>query len=278
VPRFALVGALVCLLASCSDSVEPNPGRADLLGLWNATISGISARGPSGEGLACRVDWVMSIWPENSAGDSFTWTRLPMTATMQCGGGLSGPFYERGFLFNVRQAGETIVFLDGRLDTFVVAAFRSGGGALTGRTAHWYYPGAQFMAAKLGHTVDPNRSPYLMEIQGYDAEIEVADSALLVARVHDAYFEPITDIPVTWSSSSPGIASVRSDGMLHAISPGLVTIRGTVNGLKDTAQIRVLSPAASVKITNSPDSLLPFSHDLLDRSSALSSSTLDQRH
>jgi hypothetical protein len=68
-------------------------------------------------------------------------------------------------------------------------------------------------------------------------------------------FENLTgstqDIPMTWESTNPGIATVRrADPPLHrfavvtAVSGGVATIRGAGAGLSDSVEVTVLTPLA----------------------------------
>jgi len=49
---------------------------------------------------------------------------------------------------------------------------------------------------------------------------------------------------------------VDPDGLIHAVSPGSAWIVGHLGSLRDSASVRVLSPAASVEFTVAPDSLI----------------------
>jgi uncharacterized protein YjdB len=52
------------------------------------------------------------------------------------------------------------------------------------------------------------------------------------------------------------VATIGPDGLVHAVTPGVTTITATIDTVKGTVQIPVLTPAASVVISRAPDSLV----------------------
>lgn len=175
-PRIALVGVGVCLLASCGGGTEPNSGGSgrELVGLWDATLSEINAiSGSTGEPVQCTAEGVMSISAEGTGEARQLFTIIPLTATVRCGRGAAEPWRERSNWLGVRQAADSIVFLTGRLESFIVARF-GGSARLSGEVAGGYDPGARFSAARRGGSVDPNGAPYSLEPELWTSDVEVA--------------------------------------------------------------------------------------------------------
>jgi uncharacterized protein YjdB len=71
------------------------------------------------------------------------------------------------------------------------------------------------------------------------ASVGEGKSITLVARVTDAAGNVLTNRPVTWSSSNPGIATIDQFGVVRGVRKGTVTITATSEGKFGTASIRV---------------------------------------
>lgn len=251
VNRIALALALPLALSRCGDSTEP--GTADPAGVWSASITNVIRLTPTGQprpGPTCTAAWTMTIKPE---GTSLYYTVTPFTAIMQCGGE-TGPWERRGQLYDIRQDGPRLVFMDGPSDTFLVATL--AGGNITGLIGERYYPGATFRATRSSSTTDPNLAPARVRMGSRYPDVELGDSLQFTALVEDAYGSQLNDKVVTWSSSAPAIASIDAAGFAHGLTPGLTTVNGTVDGVKDSATITVLTLAASVTFTSVPDSMI----------------------
>ena len=67
----------------------------------------------------------------------------------------------------------------------------------------------------------------------------------LVAVPRNANGDPRTDIPLTWNSENPGIATVDAAGLVHAIKPSKVKIRATGDGITGEAFVTVVKNSVS---------------------------------
>ena len=67
---------------------------------------------------------------------------------------------------------------------------------------------------------------------------------------------PRSSTPVTWSSSSPAIATVNDSGRVNAIALGTTTITASAGGFSGAAAITVTSGVTSVTVTPGTSSLL----------------------
>jgi alpha-tubulin suppressor-like RCC1 family protein len=72
----------------------------------------------------------------------------------------------------------------------------------------------------------------------------------LTALVVDAEGEPRADVPVTWSSSAPSIATVEQDGSVTAVTPGRSVITASAEGHGDSAIVLVQVGWASLSASN----------------------------
>lgn len=71
-----------------------------------------------------------------------------------------------------------------------------------------------------------------------------------VAALRDSVDAPLTDRAVLWTSSNPSRASVDSTGLVTALSPGLVYIVASAEGVADSASVDVFAePTAAITIT-----------------------------
>ncbi len=86
------------------------------------------------------------------------------------------------------------------------------------------------------------------------ANVDDGGTVTLVATPRDAQGNPLTGRVVSWSSSSPAVATVSSTGVVTGVSAGTATITATSDGKSGTATLTVDPPvAASVSVTlNSP--------------------------
>ncbi|HEV2927888.1 MAG TPA: Ig-like domain-containing protein, partial [Propionibacteriaceae bacterium] len=75
--------------------------------------------------------------------------------------------------------------------------------------------------------------------------LEVGDSFLLVARVHDGHAARLPTGPVEWSSDSPGVLRVNpTKAVATAITPGTALIRAVCDGNEGRLRVTVLAPRA----------------------------------
>jgi alpha-tubulin suppressor-like RCC1 family protein len=71
--------------------------------------------------------------------------------------------------------------------------------------------------------------------------IEVGANQTLTAKVRDLHGNPM-EIPVTWSSSDPAIASVDPSGVVTAMSAGDATVKASAGNIHGTASVHVSAP------------------------------------
>ena len=69
-------------------------------------------------------------------------------------------------------------------------------------------------------------------------------SAQLTATVEDANGHSIADAVVTWVSDLTSVAVVSAEGLVHAVSVGVTTVRVILDQLSDTTVVRI-EPAPS---------------------------------
>lgn len=78
------------------------------------------------------------------------------------------------------------------------------------------------------------------------------DSVRLVPSLLDAGHHPITNRQPAWSSSAPAIATVNDSGWVTGVSLGAATITAISEGKRATADVTVVSPVDSVRLSPSP--------------------------
>lgn len=84
----------------------------------------------------------------------------------------------------------------------------------------------------------------------------VGQTVTLVANPLNAAGQPLTGRTVSWSSASPGVASVSGAGVVTGVSAGNAVITATVGGVAGSATVVVnQAPAGSVTVTPSTSTL-----------------------
>jgi uncharacterized protein YjdB len=82
--------------------------------------------------------------------------------------------------------------------------------------------------------------------------LEVGDSFLLVARIHDGHAARLPSAPVEWSSDSPGVLRVNpTKAVATAISPGSALIRALCEGNEGRLRVTVAPPRADAIVVKS---------------------------
>jgi uncharacterized protein YjdB len=75
--------------------------------------------------------------------------------------------------------------------------------------------------------------------------LEVGDSFLLVARVHDGHAARLPTAPVEWSSDTPGVLRVNATkAVATAVTPGTALIRAICDGQEGRLRVTVAAPRA----------------------------------
>jgi len=77
------------------------------------------------------------------------------------------------------------------------------------------------------------------------ATVEVGATTQLSATATDANGNVLDDRSISWFSSSPAVATVSSSGVVTGVSPGLVTVTATSEGVSGSASITVTPVAHS---------------------------------
>lgn len=86
--------------------------------------------------------------------------------------------------------------------------------------------------------------------------VSIGDTVRLVATLKDAAGNVLTGRTVTWTSSSPTVATVNTTGLVTGVAPGTAAITATSEGKSGVAVMTVLVPVASVTIAPSAKSLI----------------------
>jgi uncharacterized protein YjdB len=96
-----------------------------------------------------------------------------------------------------------------------------------------------------------------VEISPSAASIVVGQTAQLTAIPRNISGQALSGRTVSWSTSSPSLASVSSTGVVTGISPGNAVIIASVEGRQASATVTVRAvPVASVQVTPSPASTI----------------------
>ncbi len=91
-----------------------------------------------------------------------------------------------------------------------------------------------------------------VEVTPTTTGLGVGDTVRLTAAVKDQNGAALAGKVVTWSTSTPAVATVGLTGLVTAVGAGTTTIRATVETQSGSAAVTVRSPVASVVL--SPDS------------------------
>jgi len=85
------------------------------------------------------------------------------------------------------------------------------------------------------------------------ATLRTGESAQLAATVRDAANTVLTGRSVSWTSSSTGVATITTEGLVAAVAPGTSTITATSEGKSGTATLTVVAwPVYTVTVTPAP--------------------------
>jgi len=87
---------------------------------------------------------------------------------------------------------------------------------------------------------------------GKNATVRVTPASDTLNALYDT-LQLTANVPVTWTSLTPSIATVDASGHVVAVAPGLGLIEALANRKADTAQVLVRQILASVVVT--PDSI-----------------------
>lgn len=104
-----------------------------------------------------------------------------------------------------------------------------------------------------------------IEIQPKELSLPAGDSLPLVAALHGEAGTPLPNRPVSWSSDDPSVASVRSDGMVTGVAPGVTQVRAASGQARGTATVtvvhapRITMSERTVRFETGPLSATPVS-------------------
>ena len=123
-------------------------------------------------------------------------------------------------------------------------------------TAGTGWLGVACASSSSGTTPTPTVS--LVSVTPTAQSISAGSSVQLTATVKDASGATLSGQSVTWSSSTPGIASVSSAGLVTGVAPGgPVTISATASGVIGTASVTVTQvPVAQVTVAPASSSII----------------------
>ena len=77
-------------------------------------------------------------------------------------------------------------------------------------------------------------------------------SASLTATSVDANDAPLANVPVTWSSSNPSVATINASGVVTAVAAGTVQVTATGGGSSAKATIRVINRVSTIVLSPDP--------------------------
>ena len=89
-------------------------------------------------------------------------------------------------------------------------------------------------------------------IQSDNGLLSVATTTGLKATVLDAVDAPLANVPVTWNTSNPAVATVDATGVVTAVGTGLAIITATGGGASGTTLIHVTSLVLDIQ-PNTPE-------------------------
>ncbi|MBK7832773.1 MAG: Ig-like domain-containing protein [Gemmatimonadetes bacterium] len=157
--------------------------------------------------------------------------------------------------------------------SFQVVLKDSSGEVLPGRAVTWSTSNPAVATVNAGGVVTgiaPGTTALTATSEGKNASISIAvcqrsvasvnvtvNSAPLIvgqttqatATVRDAQGNVLTGRPVTWSSSTPAVATVSTTGLITAVAPGTVTVAATSEGVSGTSPSLSVVPVPVAAVT-----------------------------
>ena len=109
-----------------------------------------------------------------------------------------------------------------------------------------------------GRTAEPPE-PSTITISPTSATLRsLGDSVPLAAIVRDQNGQTMPEVPVSWASDEPAVATVGTSGMATAARNGRATVIARVGAVSASAAILVEQEVADVTVLPSPDTLVAF--------------------
>jgi len=118
----------------------------------------------------------------------------------------------------------------------VVTARRPGAVTITART------GAQSATAAVAVQAAA------IQITPAAPSVAVRQTVGLTAAVRDATGVDIPNVPVSWTSSDPSIATVDAGGLVTGVAVGTAAVRATAGGVAQSATVTVTSPTPLIAV------------------------------
>ena len=116
-----------------------------------------------------------------------------------------------------------------------------------GAVRAWAVVAAFGLAAACGDSAtapvpEPPRPSVVTVTPDMAALVRLGEIFGLSAQVRDQYGGLLTSVPVAWSSSDAGVASVDGSGQVTAVGSGTATITAAAGGARGTAEVTVTGP------------------------------------
>jgi hypothetical protein len=86
--------------------------------------------------------------------------------------------------------------------------------------------------------------PHWVSVSPATVQVTVRSTVALFASVTDAGGHVVSNVPVTWTSANPALATVDTSGDITGVSPGSVNIIAHVGSNQATTQVRVVAAIA----------------------------------
>jgi uncharacterized protein YjdB len=100
------------------------------------------------------------------------------------------------------------------------------------------------------------KPPASIKLSSNSLSLTVGQESRLVATVRDADGGVIAGAPVEWKSSSAGVATVDSDGLVHGVGAGTATVTATSGGVSDKATVTVVPVPANAVVVSPGEATL----------------------
>jgi uncharacterized protein YjdB len=101
-------------------------------------------------------------------------------------------------------------------------------------------------------SVAPTPTVRSITLSASSSTLMMGDLMQVSAVVRDASDNPITNVPITWSSSAPGVATVSSSGLVAGVSVGGATITAQADTVRRSLAITVIDSTTVVTPTSPP--------------------------
>jgi len=100
-------------------------------------------------------------------------------------------------------------------------------------------------------------APHWVSLSPATAQISVHSVLPIFATVTDANNHVVTDVPITWTSSNPALATVDASGNILGVAPGALNIIAHVGSNQAMAQVHVVAAGSPGTSTPPPPGPVP---------------------